>query len=57
VFGLATVAVAVSVLAQHAHYAIDVLAAAFFSYGSYAGVMRARAALSLPDPTEPGAGQ
>jgi hypothetical protein len=53
-FAAATVAVAVCVLAQHAHYTIDVFAAVFFAYGSYAMVLRAREALSLSNPSGPG---
>lgn len=48
VFGVATVAVAACVVAQHAHYTIDVFAAVFFAYGAYALVLLARKALSLP---------
>lgn len=51
VFGVAMAAVAVCVVAQHAHYAIDVFAALFFAYGSYAGVLRIREALSLQNPS------
>jgi hypothetical protein len=52
-FGLATVAVAVCVLAQHTHYTIDVFAAAFFAFGAFALVRVARARLGLPNPSLP----
>lgn len=54
VFGLATVAVAVCVLAQHTHYTIDVFAAVFFAFGAYAIVLRVRETLGLPDPSASG---
>ena len=41
VFLVCTLAVAVCVVLQHAHYAIDVYAAFFFSYGTYRLVVRA----------------
>jgi hypothetical protein len=56
VFGIATFAVAACVLAQHAHYTIDVFAALFFAYGAFAAVLRIRQAISLPNPPAQGEG-